>query len=95
MAIAENNDSRQISFWLDAATADKLAHVAYLEGTSQSAIIREALADRLAKDDIEKDPIERVDAAILALEETKELLVDFKQGSSQPGPNQAPPPVWA
>ncbi len=95
MALAENNDSRQISFWLDAATADKLANVAYLKGTSQSAIIREALADRFAKDDIEKDPVEKVDAAIRALEETKALLVDFKQSSAQCNRNQAPPPVWA
>lgn len=95
MTIMNGSVSRQVSFWLDTATADKLARVAYLEGTSQSAIIREALAVRLASDDEEKDPLEKVDEAIRALENMKELLVDYKQSSTQPDPDQAPPPVWA
>lgn len=92
MPIPKNSDKHQINFWLDAATADRLAYVSIMEGKTQSAIIREALAVRLSDGKVEKSAPQKVDDALAALEEVRGVLIDYK---SQTGVNQAPPPAWA
>ncbi len=92
MPSPKNSDTRQVTFWLDSATATRLAYVASIEGTTQSAIIREALAVRLSDGKVEKSAPQKVDDALAALEEVRGVLIDYK---SQTGVDQAPPPAWA
>ncbi len=84
-------DKRQMNFWIDSLTAERLAAAVRKEETTMSEFIREAIAERLAKVEGGSEPASALNDAIVKCDALRSSLEAARAQLAYPAaPSGAP-----